>query len=64
METLGYMYLDGLPDPSHVADITKTFDDGVKIEAGPTTHIEGGPVCFKFLESGIGESVSGSHIWI
>jgi len=60
METLGYMYLDGLPpDPSNVADIMRTFDEGVKIEEGPTTHIQGGSVCFNFLESGIGESLMG-----
>lgn len=64
METLGYMYIDGRPpNPSHVTEIMETFDEGVKIEDGPTTHIEGGSVCFDFLESGIGESVSGSQIW-
>lgn len=60
MEQLGYRCLDGLdPDPSKVREITTAFDEGERIKNGPTTHIQGGPVCYEVLESGIGERVSG-----
>uniref|UniRef100_A0A093VGA6 Uncharacterized protein n=1 Tax=Talaromyces marneffei PM1 TaxID=1077442 RepID=A0A093VGA6_TALMA len=53
MEQLGYRWFDGsVPDPSKVREIMTAFDEGERIKDGPTTHIQGGPVCYKFLESG------------
>lgn len=62
MEQLGYMWLDGLvPDQDKVNEILKAFDESQTIKEGPTTHIQGGPVCDEVLQSGVGEPVSSSH---
>lgn len=54
MEPLGYLCLHGSdPDPVEVSQITAAFDEGQKLEEGPTTHIQGGPVCYQVLPSGI-----------
>ncbi|KAI7978478.1 hypothetical protein EIK77_002374 [Talaromyces pinophilus] len=54
MEPLGYLCLHGLdPNPAEVSQITAEFDEGQKLEEGPTAHIQGGQACYQVLQSGI-----------